>query len=162
MTTTDFTFTKLTRKQLMAHFEQERQAWLTEGMSEADIFRIHFGEEAENGRGGDYRAWLNERRHTRPDHKYALGAPVAIAAVDPDGAWIGGGRRGQDDLDFGIDLDAALSEMPSAQRELVSAILFAGMTSAEYARAKGINKSVVSRTLGRAKKYLKNFYTEGN
>ncbi|MCL2188189.1 MAG: hypothetical protein FWC16_10465 [Defluviitaleaceae bacterium] len=87
-------FIKLSREQLLEHFEQERQAWLKAGMSEADIFRIHFGEESENGRGGDYRVWLNERKQTRPDRKYAPGTPVAIDAVDPDGAWISGERGG--------------------------------------------------------------------
>lgn len=44
-------FTKLSRKSLMKHFECERQEWLIFGMSEADIFRIHFGDD---GKGGDY------------------------------------------------------------------------------------------------------------
>ena len=31
------------RKALFALFDKERQEWLDAGMSEADIFKIHFG-----------------------------------------------------------------------------------------------------------------------
>ena len=155
-------FKKLSREQLMEHFEQERQEWLSAGMSEADIFRIHFGEENENGRGGDYRMWLDERKHIRPDHKYALGTPVAIDAIDPNSAWISGGRSGIDDVEFNIDLETALSTLTTAQRKLVSAIVFDGVTPAEYARDKQLHKSVAYRTFERAKKILKNFYNESD
>ena len=59
----DQDFTKLNKKALLENFEQERQEWLAAGMSEADIFKIHFGELDENGKlvrlkdscyGGDY------------------------------------------------------------------------------------------------------------
>ena len=50
----------------MEHFEQERQEWLSVVMSEADIFRIHFGTEKENGKGGDYRC--------RPVNRWGGGA----------------------------------------------------------------------------------------
>ena len=109
-------FTKLSRKQLMEHFERERQEWLEAGMSDADIFRVHFGEESENGRGGDYRLWLDERRHTRPDHKYSPGTPVAIDAVDPNGAWISDGRSGLDDVEFNIDFETAMASLTDSQR----------------------------------------------
>ena len=156
MISTDFT--KLSREQLMEHFEQERQEWLTAGMSEVDIFRIHFGTEEENGKGGDYRIWLDERKHTRSDRKYAPGTPVAIDTVDPSGAWISGGRSGLDDEEFGIDLETALSDLPTAQRELVEAIVFDGITPAEYAKRKRISKAAVSQTLSRVRKNLKFFF----
>ena len=155
-------FTKLSRKQLLKHFEQERQEWLSAGMSEAEIYRIHYGEETEKGKGGDYRMWLDERRHTRPDHKYAPGTPVSFEAVDPNNAWISGGRGGLDDVDFNIDVEAMLSKLPIAQRELAAAIIFDGLTSAEYAKQKNINKSTVSRALERVRKKLKKYFFEGN
>lgn len=82
----------------MEYFERERQKWLNVGMNEADVFRIHFGEDDENGRGGDYRAWLDERKFSRADRKYAPGTPAAIDAVDPDRAWISGGRGRLDNI----------------------------------------------------------------
>jgi hypothetical protein len=76
------------------HLESERRELLAAGMSEADIYRLHFGAEHEHGRGGDYGVWLAERKHFRPDHKYSPGVPVAIDTVDPDSARISGGRSG--------------------------------------------------------------------
>jgi hypothetical protein len=153
---------KLTRKQLLEQMETERQEWLLAGMSEANVYRIHFGEEKENGRGGDYAAWLSERKHFRADHKYAPGVPMAIDAVDPDGARISGGRNDFDDAERNIDFEKALSMLTGAQNELLRAIVYEGATPAEYARDKHINKSVVSRTLERARKNLKKFFGEGN
>jgi hypothetical protein len=70
--------TKLSFKHLMEHFEQERREWLEMGMNEADIFRVHFGDENESKKG-DYHIWLNERSHTRSDHKYARQVIIASA-----------------------------------------------------------------------------------
>jgi hypothetical protein len=96
--------------------ERERQDWLSAGMSEAGIYRIHFGAEAENGRGGDYGVWLSERRHYRADHKYAPGIPVAIDTVDPENAWIGDGQSAVRGVEFQIDLESALDELTELQR----------------------------------------------
>jgi len=150
-------FKKLSRQQVLVHFEQEREEWLAAGMSEADIFRVQFGEESEKGKGGDYRVWLDERKHTRSDHKYAPGTPVAYDAVDPNNAWINGGRGGLDDAEFNIDFETALSKLPTAQRDLAEAIIFGGLTPAEYARGKQISKAAVSQTLERIRKNLKIF-----
>jgi RNA polymerase sigma factor (sigma-70 family) len=160
MTSRDIT--KLTRKQLVEHFEQERQEWLAAGMSESDIFRIHFGEGSENGRGGDYRVWLDERRHTRKDHKYAPGTPISIDEVGADKIPISDERMGLDEVEFHIDLETALAMLPTAQRNLVEAIVSETMTPAEYARSEGISKAAVSGTLKRTRKNLRNFYAEGS
>lgn len=74
----DHDFTRLSYKQLLKWFEQERQEWLAAGMSEEAIHRIHFGTEEEKERGGDYRMWLDELKIIRSDHKYAPGSPVRI------------------------------------------------------------------------------------
>ena len=161
MTNTDIT-KLITRKQIAEHLEKERQEWLSAGMNEADIFLIHFGEESENGRGGDYRIWLDERKHTRSDRKYSPGTPISINELDQDRAFIKTWRNDFEDIEFSIDMEMALSKLSTAQRELVIAVFVDGATPAEYSRDKGINKSVVSRTLARAKENLKNFFIESN
>lgn len=155
-------FAKLNRAALLTLFEQERQEWLDAGMSEADIHRIHFGEDSADGRGGDYGVWLSERKHTRSDHKYAPGTPAVIDTVDPDNAWISDSRDYFGETETRLDIESALATLPSAQSELVRAVVLGGLTPAEYARDKHINKSVVSRTLGRARKKIKKFFDEGN
>jgi len=151
-------FRKLSRQQLMEHFEQERQEWLKAGMNEADIFRIHFGEEHENGKGGDYRLWLDERKHTRPDHKYAPGTPVAIDAVDPESAWISGGRCGLDDAEFNIDLESALAILTDSQRHCFVEVVLNDRTQPSVAEDLGITQQGAMNHIKAATKKLKKIF----
>ena len=157
MNATDIT--KLSRKQLFDYFEQERQEWLTAGISEAVIYRIHFGEPGENGRGGDYRMWLNERRHTRPDHKYAPGTAVAIDTVDPDGAWISGGRGGLDEVEYDIDLERAMSMLTDLQRASFVGVRLKGRTQAAVAHELGVSRESVKQAVEGALKKLRKFFS---
>ena len=152
--------TKLSRKQIIEHFERERQEWLSAGMNEADIFRIHFGELSDDGRSGDYRMWLNERKHIRPDHKYAPGMPVAIDAVDPDGTWISGGYGGLDNAEFAIDLETALSTLTELQRFCFVEVMLSDRTQQSIADELGIKQQVVDKHIRAAKKKLKIFFKE--
>lgn len=151
-------FRKLSRKELLEHFERERQEWLNAGMSEADIFRIHFGEENEDGRGGDYRMWLDERKHVRPDHTYAPGIPVAIDTVDPNGAWISDGRSGLDEVEFNIDFESALSKLTELQRFCFIEICVRNRTYREIAAERKKSLGTITDAVFTAKKKLKNFF----
>jgi len=151
----------LSRKQLMEHFEQERQDWLAAGMSEADVYCVHFGDETENGRGGDYRMWLNERKHLRSDHKYSPGTPVAIDTVDPDGAWISGGRGGLDAVEFEIDLESALATLTESQRLCFIEVVMNDKTQQEASRTLGIAQPNICKHIRDAKKKLRNFFSGG-
>jgi RNA polymerase sigma factor (sigma-70 family) len=152
-------FIRLSRKQLLEHFECERQEWLVAGMSEADIYRVHFGEENEKGRGGDYRVWLNERKHVRPDHKYAPGVPTAIDTVDPNGAWISGGRGGMDDVEFQTDLEAAMSTLTPLQRSSFIEVRLNGRTQAAVADELGVSRDSVKQAINGAAKKLKKYFS---
>jgi len=149
----------ITRQQLLAHFEQERQAWLTAGMNEADIFRIHFGEEHENGRGGDYRMWLDERKHTRTDHKYAPGTSVAIDAVDPGSAWVLTGRGGLDVAEFGIDLEAALSTLTVFQRHCFVEVVLNDRMQISVSGDLNITRQMVDKHIKAAIKKIKKYFS---
>ncbi len=148
----------LSRKALLERFERERKEWLEAGMSDEDIYRIHFGESDEKGRGGDYGVWLAERGHIRPDHKYAPGTPVAIDAVDPDGVWVSGGHGGLDEVEFNIDLDKALSELTHLQRVCFVEVELRKRTQQSVARGLGVKQQVVDRHIRAAKKKLKIFF----
>ena len=151
----------MSRKQLLAYFEQERQDWLSAGMSEADIYRIHFDIENENGRGGDYRIWLDERKRSRPDHKYAPGTPIAIDTADPESAWISGGRNGLDDVESGIDLEAALLKLTELQRFCFAEVALNKRTQQSVADELRIKQQVVDRHVKTAKNKLKKFLRIG-
>ena len=160
-------FAKLSKKELLEHFENERQEWLALGMSEADIFRIHFGEVDEYGKlikpkdgsyDGDYLLWLAERKHTRPDHKYAPGTPVAIDTIDPDGAWISGGRSGIDEAELNVDLEAALSTLTELQMFCFVEVVLDERTQQSVADELGIKQQVVDKHIRAAKKKIKNIF----
>jgi len=146
------------RKALAALFERERREWLDAGMSEAGIFRMHFGDEGGDGRGGDYRVWLSERRHVRADHKYAPGAPVSIDTVDPEGDTISARRSGLEVIDAMIDLEAAMSSLTPLQRSSFAAVRLDGLTQAEAAKALGVSRESVKQAIGGALKKLGRFF----
>ena len=149
----DVDITKLRRKELLTHFECERRLWLDAGMSEAAIFLVHFGE---NGRGGDYAVWLAERKHTRNDHKYAPGIPVAIDMIDPDCAWISSGRNTMDEVEFKIDMEAALSTLTDLQRRSFCGVRLDGRTQKDVADELGISRDSVKQAIeGAIKKLMK-------
>ena len=151
-------YAKLSRKALIEIFEQERQEWLEAGMSDEDIYRIHFGEEDEKGHGGDYGIWLAERRRVRPDHKYAPGTPVAIDAVDPDGAWVSGGHGGLDAVEFQTDFESALSKLTEIQRFCFVEVCMKDRAYTEVAKRCGKHHSTVQEAVRAAKKKLKNLF----
>jgi hypothetical protein len=154
-------YAKMSRKALLESFEQERQEWLAAGMSDEAISRVHFGEEDEDGRGGDYGVWLAERRRVRPDHKYAPGTPVAIDAVDPDSAWISGGRGGLDETEFNIDLEAALSKLSAKQKLCFVEVEINDRTQQEASKALGIAQPNLCKHIRDAKRKLKIFFSGG-
>ena len=149
-------YTNHNRKTLFAALEAERQAWLSNGMSKAAIFYIHFGVD---GKGGDYRVWLSERKHGRADHKYAPGTPVAIDAVDPENAWISSGRGGLDDADVQIDLANALAALTELQRFCFVEVIIKTRTQQAVAVEIGKTRENVKYALNAAKQNLKKYFS---
>jgi RNA polymerase sigma factor (sigma-70 family) len=140
------------------HLERERQQMLAAGMSEADIYRLHFGEENENGRGGDYGVWLSERKHLRPDRKYSPGVPVAIDTIDPDSARISDGKSGLEDIEFEIDLKAAMNTLTELQRLCFIQVELRDRTQKAVADELKISQQMVDKHIKAAKKKLKVFF----
>ena len=138
--------TKLRRSALFAMFERERQEWLALGMSEADIFIMHFGED---GHGGDYAIWLSERKHIRPDHKYAPGTPMSLEEIKYEGDWFFDSDAHDRLLEVEqlADIETVVLSLTKKQATLVKELLFNHKTCAEYASDNGISKAAVSQML---------------
>ena len=159
-------YSKQNRVTFLAHLEQERQEMLAAGMSEANIFRMHFGETDENGKPcknvypGDYAVWLSERKHIRPDHKYARGTPQSLETIKYEGDWFADNAAADIllNIEQTVDIEAILQTLTPKQQALVRALVFDGSIPAEYARDNNLNKSTVSRNLERAQKSLKKFF----
>ena len=151
-------FTKLSRKELIKFFEKERHEWLDYGMNEADIFRIHFGEQEENGRGGDYRMWLEDRRYARNDYKYAPGAVIAIDIVDSDSNWLKSNTDCIDEIEFNFDLEIALSVLTDLQRTCFVNVRLKGWTQADLACELGVSRENVKQSIEGAIKKIKKYF----
>jgi hypothetical protein len=150
-----YDFTNLNRKTLFIAFEQERQSWLEAGMNEADIFRIHFGDD---GKGGDYAVWLAERKHTRTDHKYCPGAPISIEGADPEGVWIPDKRHDLSDVETQFDMERALSVLTELQRFCFIEICLNGRTCRDVASERGKHYTTIAETARLAKEKIKKFF----
>ena len=159
-------FTKLGKKAFLAFLEKERQEMLAAGMSEADIQRLHFGELDENGKPlkdghpGDYAMWQAERKHKRPDHKYACGAPLSLESLEYEGTWVKDdtAEKSMMDVDRTLSIEAMLQTLSPKQSVLARALVFGGITAAEYACDNKISKAAVSQTLVLVRKKLKKFF----
>ena len=153
----DTDVTKLRRKELLTFFDCERLSWLEAGMSEAAIFQIHFGED---GKGGDYSMWLVEHKHKRSDHKYAPGYPISLDDIKFEGVWFQDHSAADLLLSVEVEADivAMLQILTPKQRALLEALIFDGITCADFAQAHGLDKSTVARNLERARKALKKYF----
>jgi RNA polymerase sigma factor (sigma-70 family) len=138
--------------------ENERQEWLAVGMTEADVFSIHFGTESENGRGGDYGMWLSERKHCRADHKYAPGVPVAIDSVESDCERTCICESATDGVDFQIDLEAALETLTDLQRRCFVEVVMNGRTQQSVADELNVTQQMVDKHIRTAKTKLQNYF----
>ena len=156
MSNTDIT--KLSRKQFIKFLEEERLEMFSVGMNEADIFRIHFGEPDEGGRGGDYRIWLDERKHIRDDHKYASGTVFVIDVVDSDGTWIKNINDCIDEIEFYFDLEIAFSTLTDIQRKSFIEVRLSGRTQADLACELGVSRENVKQAIEGALKKLKKYF----
>ena len=155
----DHDFIKLSRKALLVAFEEERLQWLAAGMYEAQVFRIHFGEDEDEGKGGDYGVWLSERKHLRPDHKYAPGIPISMDSISHANDWLVGRSDEIAHVDFSVDLELALATLTEIQRRYFVLVRMEGFSFAEVARLEEKVESTVFRTVKAAEKKLKKFFS---
>ena len=156
----NYDYANLGRKTLILKLEQERQAWLNAGMNEADIYRIHFGEDDENGKGGDYGVWLSERKHIRTDRKNSLGATLSIDEADSNGIWICDTRDELSDTEIKIDLKHALETLTKLQRYCFMEICVKKRTYREVAQDLEKCYTTVEMAVIRAKRKLEKVFSK--
>ena len=145
-------FEKLNRKAFFMALEQERQEWLAQGMSEADIFQMHFGKD------GDYSVWLSARKHMRSDHKYCPGTPISIEDADIEGIWIKSNFDEFNKIEIRIDLINAIKSLTQLQRFCFIEIVLKERTQDSVANEIGKSRTNVRYAVNAAKKNLKKFF----
>jgi len=147
-----YKFVKRSRKDLFKAFEKERQKCLALGMSEANIFRMHFG------KGGDYETWLALCASIRTDHKYCPGRPTSTDEVDQEGVCVSGNSDELDEVEVKHDFNLALKYLTKMQRFCLVEVKKNHRTQQSVADELGIARQNVSKHIKAAKKKLKIFY----
>jgi hypothetical protein len=172
----DFVYKKM-KSTLHREIEQERQAWLKAGMSEADIFRIHYGDD--NGSGitsgddeeyvypGDYAIWLKERSHTRDDYKY-IGKRVFLDDNMSDdnsefdiltfSDTIGKLCDEMVNIPIKIDFERAFAKLTDKQKYYFTEVCLNGRTLKDVAAECGRHHSVVDDGVKLARKNLQKYF----
>ena len=121
-----------------------------DGVTAAHIAVLH---------GLDDEECRQQHQDTRNDGKFKTEATASLEELDADGVWIAGNTP--DPLENCIRTETqdlvrkAVSELPQAQSEAVTAVWFDGMTARQYAKAAGKTESAVSQLLDRAFKNLR-------
>ena len=99
-----------------------------------------------------------ERRHTRADHKYALGAPISISELTNVGIDIPDRQSSFTDMELDIDLERALSTLTELQRRYFVLSHVHGYSTAEIARIYNKDKSTIREALKTVNTKLKMFF----
>ena len=162
---TNTNYTKKSRAAFFAHLEQERREMLSAGMSEADIFRIHFGEFDEKGNirkdsySGDYAVWLSERKHIRSDRKYARGTPQSLDAMIQEDCEPAEAFNCIADTDEKIDAEYTLNILTEFQKRCFVEVRLNGKTQSEVALELGVSRESVKQAVLGAVKKLKKYFS---
>ena len=100
-----------------------------------------------------------ERRHTRPDHKYAPGTPISINELETAGIDIVDQQNGFLDVELDIDLDKALTTLTVLQRRYFVLAHLHGYSNAEIGRIYGRDRSTIREALKTVNAKLKNNFS---
>jgi RNA polymerase sigma factor (sigma-70 family) len=100
----------------------------------------------------------SERRHIRPDHKYAPGEPLSLDGARYEGEWLEDRRDEIEAAALSVDLERALRSLTELQRRYFILSRIEGYSYAEIAKADGKQTSTVLRLVEAAAKKLKKYF----
>lgn len=100
----------------------------------------------------------NNRKHSRPDHKYASCAPLSLESLHYEGAWF------EDDEDhiavaeLLIDLERALARLTDLQCRYYIMARLEGRSYVEIGEFEGKDPSTIQRLVESAEKKVKKYF----
>ena len=100
-----------------------------------------------------------KRKHTRPDHKYAGGAPLSLEGLFYEGSWLADRRGGISDAEFMMDLERAMQMLTPLQQRYAEQVLIHGCSYVELARADGVSERAVRKHIELAVPKLKKYFS---
>jgi DNA-directed RNA polymerase specialized sigma24 family protein len=108
----------------------------------------------------DTKEELNNRKHTRPDHKYAPGGPLSLDSLKFEGACF----EDHDDciaaVELSIDIQRALESLTILQRRYFIMNRFQGYTLAEIADLEGKCDAAIYKTVRAAERKMKEYFRD--
>jgi RNA polymerase sigma factor (sigma-70 family) len=99
------------------------------------------------------------RRHTRPDHKYAPGEPVSLDSLEYDGEWFTDRGDGIEAIELSVDMERALATLTGLQRRYVTLAVLRGHSYAELARKDNISEAAIRKHIKLAMPKLKKYFS---
>ena len=102
---------------------------------------------------------LQDRSHTRPDHKYAPGAPVSLDTADSLDDWlVFSALTSYAAVELKIDLELALELLTPLQRRYFIMNRLRGLPTREIARREGKWQTAIMAPVLQADKKIKKFF----
>ena len=101
-----------------------------------------------------------ERKHNRPDHKYALGEPLSLEDLWLEGEWFSDRDSGIEDAEFFMDLGRALQSLSDLQRRYFILSRIQGYGHTEISISDSKDRTTVREVLRAADKKIKKYFEQ--
>ena len=101
---------------------------------------------------------LNDRKHARPDHKYAPCAPLSLESLYREGTWFEDHDDGIAAAELSVDLQRALAALTKLQRRYFILARLKGYSYVEIGQRDGKDPSTVQRLVESAEKKIRKYF----
>lgn len=101
---------------------------------------------------------LNDRKHSRPDHKYAPCAPLSLESLNYEGAWF---EKIEDHIaaaELIIDLVRVLARLTELQRRYFIMARVEGYSYVDIGKYEGKDPSTIQRIVAAAEKRIRKYF----
>lgn len=101
---------------------------------------------------------LNNRKHSRPDHKYAPCAPLSLESLSYEGAWFEDNDDPIAAAELRMNLERALAKLTDLQRRYFTLSRIEGRNYVEIGEYEGKDPSTIQRLVESAEKKVRNYF----
>ncbi|MDL2234686.1 hypothetical protein LJC07_00840 [Christensenellaceae bacterium OttesenSCG-928-L17] len=106
----------------------------------------------------DAKEELNNRKHSRADHKYAPCAPLSLESLHYEGAWFEDHDNPIAAAELRMDLERALARLSDLQRRYFIMARIEGRSYVEIGEYEGKAPSTIQRLVESAERRIRNFF----
>ena len=106
----------------------------------------------------DLKEELNDRKHARPDHKYAPCAPLSLESLFCDGKWFADPNDCIAAAELAVDLERAMDTLTDLQRRYYRLARLEGYKCTEIAKRDGKDPSTVREIVKAAERKVRAYF----